>query len=479
MSEVLLSAGIDIGTTTTQVVFSRLFMENTSNVGEVPRIEIVKKEILYRSPIHFTPLMNEDEIDMDQVVEIIQNEYKTAGMTPKDFATGAVIITGESSRKRNARQVVNTLSGIAGDFVVATAGPNLEGILAGKGSGAAKLSETTGKLVANLDIGGGTTNICYFQDGFVVDSACLDIGGRLIRISDQKVEYISAKMRKFLEYHHIQLNVGDELSLQKEDNIHKIELIAKKMVAVLEQSVSLSPSTEELVMMKTNQLISCNKIPEIITFSGGVADCIQDQTESLFPYGDMGLILGRAIGQSSVFSKIRHTGFLETVNATVIGAGNYSMEVSGSTIEHQNFPFPKKNIPVICLPINRNQLFALQEKIEEVISRFFEKEDDMVQFALASKGLKCPSFIEIEIMAEQIVLGMQQVLDKGFHLILIFEEDMGKALGQAIKRRLSKNDPFVCIDHISCSEGDYIDLGEPVASGKVIPVVVKTLIFNT
>ena len=479
MSETILSAGIDIGTTTTQLVFSRLFMENTSNVGEVPRIEIVKKEILYRSPIYFTPLLNEEEIDMDKVIEIIQKEYETAGMTPKEFATGAVIITGETSRKRNARQVVHTLSQIAGDFVVATAGPNLEGILAGKGSGAAKLSEITGKLVANLDIGGGTTNICYFQDGIVVDTACLDIGGRLIRIFDHKIEYISPKMKEFLKYHHIDLEIGELVTTQNEKCKDKFELIARHMVKILEQSVLLSPASEELDMMKTNQLISCNRIPEIITFSGGVADCISNQSEFSFPYGDIGLILGNAVGQSTLFSKFRHKEFLETMNATVIGAGNYSMEVSGSTIEHQNFPFPMKNIPVVSFSIDHNHLSLIHSNIELAIERFCEKDGNLVQFALAAKGLSCPSFVEIELMAQQIVLGVKRVRDSGFRLILVLEEDMGKALGQAIKRLLSKKEPFVCIDHISCREGDYIDLGEPVALGKVIPVVVKTLIFNS
>ena len=158
MQESILSAGIDIGTSTTQLIFSRLVIENVSGFGMIPKIEIVKKEVVYRSNIYDTPLISNEEIDGEAVRRILENEYKIAGVKTSDLSTGAVIITGETSRKRNAREVVNALSELAGDFVVATAGPDLESVLAGRGSGAAALSEKTGSLVANIDIGGGTSN---------------------------------------------------------------------------------------------------------------------------------------------------------------------------------------------------------------------------------------------------------------------------------------------------------------------------------
>ena len=184
MDETILSAGIDVGTSTTQIIFSRMTIQNTGGFGSVPKIEIVDKEIIYESEIYFTPLLSENEIDGDKVSDIVMSEYKKANLTPDMLTTGAVIITGESSRKSNARSVTEALSETAGNFVVATAGPDLESVLAGKGSGAARLSEETGKTVANFDIGGGTTNICLFRDGAAIDTACLDIGGRLIKVDE-------------------------------------------------------------------------------------------------------------------------------------------------------------------------------------------------------------------------------------------------------------------------------------------------------
>ena len=131
MREELLSVGIDIGTSTTQLIFSKIIVENMASSYSVPRIVIVDKEIIYRSEIYFTPLISLRESDGLKVRDIIQKEYKKAGIDPSKIDTGAVIITGETARKENAEEVLTTLSGLAGDFVVATAGPDLESIISG------------------------------------------------------------------------------------------------------------------------------------------------------------------------------------------------------------------------------------------------------------------------------------------------------------------------------------------------------------
>ena len=153
MHEVILSVGIDIGTSTTQLIFSRLTIENRASSYTVPRIQIVEKEVIYRSLIYFTPLKSSTEIDAEAVKKIVRDEYKAAGMTPEDVKTGAVIITGETARKQNANDVLEALSDLAGDFVVATAGPDLESVLSARGAGTDKLSHEHRTTVANLDVG--------------------------------------------------------------------------------------------------------------------------------------------------------------------------------------------------------------------------------------------------------------------------------------------------------------------------------------
>ena len=161
MREALLSVGIDVGTTTSQLVFSRLSVENQANAFSVPHFSITTREILYRSPVHFTPLLSDTEIDAVALGRMVKDEFAAAGIAHVD--TGAVIITGETARKENAKEVLHALSGLAGEFVVATAGPALESALAGKGAGAADYSRRHNCAVLNLDIGGGTTNFALFR----------------------------------------------------------------------------------------------------------------------------------------------------------------------------------------------------------------------------------------------------------------------------------------------------------------------------
>lgn len=75
-------------------------------------------------------------------------------MTPEMLRTGAVIITGETARKENANEVLEALSDLAGDFVVATAGPDLESVLSARGRAPTPCPRKSSTAIANVDIGG-------------------------------------------------------------------------------------------------------------------------------------------------------------------------------------------------------------------------------------------------------------------------------------------------------------------------------------
>ena len=132
MAEKILSVGIDIGTTTTSLVFSNLTVEKTTGDMFMPKTAITDKTVIYRSPIYFTPLRSNTELDAEKIRQIIEEEYRRAGVQVSEVETGAVIITGDTARKTNAERVLAEISQFAGDFVVAAAGPRLESILAGK-----------------------------------------------------------------------------------------------------------------------------------------------------------------------------------------------------------------------------------------------------------------------------------------------------------------------------------------------------------
>lgn len=188
----MLSVGLDVGTTSTQMVVSRLRVRNKASGFAVPDMEITDREILYQSPVHFTPLLDESHVDGKALETLILEEYRRAGITRDRVDTGAVIVTGETSRKENAQAVTETLSRLSGDFVVTTAGPDLESSLAARGSGAVSYSRETGKTLLHMDIGGGTANLALIRKGDIEATGCLNVGGRLVKFApDGERIYVS------------------------------------------------------------------------------------------------------------------------------------------------------------------------------------------------------------------------------------------------------------------------------------------------
>lgn len=328
MREELLSVGIDIGTSTTQLIFSKLIVENTESNFSVPRISIVDKEIIYKSKVYFTPLISNNEINGQQIKDIVENEYKKANISKEDIHTGAVIITGETARKENANDVLHTLSGFAGDFVVATAGPDLESIISGKGAGAHIYSKEHSTTIVNIDIGGGTSNIASFKRGEVTDTGCLDIGGRLVKIDkiSKKITYISPKIDKIIKDNNLNLQVGTMATVENTKPIVDI------MVDLLMESIGLKKQTPLFDFIITNKSISIDENIKNVSFSGGVADYIyyDGEIKDYFEYGDLGILLGQTIKNCEYLKKVNVVKSMETIRATVVGAGSHTTEVSGS-----------------------------------------------------------------------------------------------------------------------------------------------------
>ena len=475
MADQVLSVGIDIGTTTSQVVFSRLTLANTASAVSMPRIDIVAAEVIHRSTVHFTPLRSAVEIDAGRLREIMELEYRQAGVAPGQVKTGAVIITGETARKENAAQVLENLSGLAGDFVVATAGPALEGILAGKGSGAQQESLRFAGAVANLDIGGGTTNVAIFRQGKVIDTACYDLGGRLLRFTDRdhRLAAISPKMAALCTSLSLPLAVGHPCALED------LRRLAQRVAILVEEILGLRPVSAELGMLVTDKDLDRTYPIEAVCFSGGVADCMVNQHWNDFEYGDFGVFLGRALSESRILSEKTVLVAKETIRATVIGAGSHSTTISGSTITVDETQLPLKNLPVFKLDPAQESLPYGQwpEVIRAGLARARASAAD-AQPALALIGSTSLGFAALQEMAAAIIEGMASDPDQHSPLVVIVEQDLARSLGQALRLRLAGRNPVICLDSVKVEDGDYIDIGRSLAGGKVVPVIVKTLLFG-
>ncbi len=472
MSEALLSVGIDIGTSTTQLVVSKLTLENRGNPFSVPKIVIGEKEILYRSGIHFTPLKSDTVIDADGVRAIVAEEYAAAGLRREEVDTGAVIITGETARKENAQEVVRSLAGFAGDFVVATAGPDLESILAARGAGVDQRSKEEHKNILHFDVGGGTSNLAFYCHGELRSTGCLDVGGRLIKLDGEgTVTYVSPKVADWCRENGVPVTVGARATPEL------LAPVIGALTAALEEAAGLRPATGLLERFITHKTAELSAPVEAVSFSGGVADCVWAGPEDWLAYGDIGVLLGRAIAASDRFRKVGILRGRETIRATVVGAGTHSTELSGSTVFYREVPFPLKNLPVLRLGREEEQAEPkeLAQAIQQRLS-WFSDQQGMAQLLLSLRGERNPAFQRVQELAEAISEGTKPLRAAGYFPVVAVEGDMAKTLGQALSLRVEG--PLLCLDGVAGENGDYMDIGAPVAGGAVLPVVIKTLVFH-
>lgn len=474
----ILSVGIDVGTSTTQVVFSKLQMDNAGGYFSVPRVAIVDKEVVYKSEVYMTPLKTDVLIDTDALRDIVAAEFRKAGYRPEDTDSGAVIITGESARKENSDAVLKSLSDFAGDFVVSAAGPDMESLIAGKGSGAWQYSMDHHCRVANLDIGGGTTNVVLFEDGETLARGCLDIGGRLICMNPQgiitKVSPAAAVMAQAVG---VSVSVGDRC-----DEL-KLTAVTRQMAAALNAYLGVGTKDIDAILRQIKTPGSSDfSVPEkvqAVFFSGGVADLIYHESADTWAYGDIGVLLGRAIRESRLFTDFQKMEPGETIRATVVGAGTYTTTISGSTITYSDDIFPLKNIPVIKLD-EELQEACFAGETEPVIRRiqWVLGQNDEEHFILAMPGKRNPGYMEMKRAAASIRQIMDRVQPPGEPILLVIESDIAKAMGQMIRQQPDLKRQVVAIDSIHVEDGEYVDMGKPMMNGMVIPVVVKTLIFG-
>ena len=474
----ILSVGIDVGTSTTQVVFSKLQMDNAGGYFSVPRVAIVDKEVVYKSEVYMTPLKTDVLIDTDALRDIVAAEFRKAGYRPEDTDSGAVIITGESARKENSDAVLKSLSDFAGDFVVSAAGPDMESLIAGKGSGAWQYSMDHHCRVANLDIGGGTTNVVLFEDGETLARGCLDIGGRLICMNPQGIiTKVSPAAAVMAQAAGVSVSVGDRC-----DEL-KLTAVTRQMAAALNAYLGVGTKDIDAILRQIKTPGSSDfPVPEkvqAVFFSGGVADLIYHESADTWAYGDIGVLLGRAIRESRLFTDFQKMEPGETIRATVVGAGTYTTTISGSTITYSDDIFPLKNIPVIKLD-EELQEACFAGETEPVIRRiqWVLGQNDEEHFILAMPGKRNPGYTEMKRAAASIRQIMDRVQPPVEPILLVIESDIAKAMGQMIRQQPDLKRQVVAIDSIHVEDGEYVDMGKPMMNGMVIPVVVKTLIFG-
>lgn len=465
------SVGVDVGSSTSHLVFSNLLLKRDER-SVTRRFNIQRRNIVYEGRIIHTPLLDDNTIDIVGLIDFLKEEYQRAGIDPADIQTGAVIVTGESARKQNARQIVEALSHDAGRFVAATAGPNFESCIAAMGSGAAARSKDYNKTILSCDIGGGTSNIAISKNGETLSTGCISVGGRLLGVdSEGKIWRIDKPAAKVMAHLGLNYKIGDPIS--KPD----IERIALTFAEVLFEVIT-GPAKSALArqLMLTDDLDFPGQIDEY-SFSGGVAELMYG---GLNNFDDIGQILADKIMSMTPQLASPVIELPNKIRATVIGAGAYSLSISGcSGFMDDEISFPIRNVPVMRVDVDQSKLSLdhVLSRINAAFQRFDLNEgEDIV--ALYFKDPVRVSYPRLELFAKSIEAALANTIKNKLPVILIFDTDIACSVGNVIRRETGLKTNLLALDELMLREGDWVDIGAPLLAGQVFPVTVKSLVFH-
>jgi ethanolamine utilization protein EutA len=467
----ILSVGVDVGSSTSHLVFSKLVLIKDEH-SVTQRFNIEERDIIYEGRIINTPLLNDNTIDIEKLTDFFKEEYQLAKIDPADIQTGAVIITGESARKQNARQIAEALSNDAGKFVATTAGPNFESLIAAMGSGAAVRSKDHKKTILSCDIGGGTSNIALTKNGEILSTSCISVGGRVLGVdSEGTIWRIDEPALKVMQHLGLNYKVGDQISKKDSQNI--AATLAQALFEVIRGPAKSALARQ---LMLTDDLIFSAGIDEY-AFSGGVAELMYGGVDN---YDDIGQILADQI--NSLIPEL-NAAVIEPDNkirATVIGAGAYSLSISGSSgFMDDKIVFPIRNVPVIRVDVDRSKL-----SIEHIISQInvsfqrFDVKEGKDIIALYFKDPVMASYPQLELFAKSIEGALTNSIQNKIPIILIFDTDIACSVGNVIRRETDLKTNLLSLDELNLKEGDWVDIGEPLVAGQVFPVTVKSLVFH-
>ena len=469
----LTSVGMDIGSSGTQVIFSRIHMRR---IGEdlTSRYIVAKRETLYQSPVELTPYRSGTRIDDEALGRLIDEAYGAARITPDEIDTGVVILTGEALRRENAEGIAQILADQGGEFVCATAGHHMEATLAAYGSGAAKASYDLGKRLLNLDIGGGTTKLAIVDGGTVIATAAIHIGGRL-QVTDEngRITRLDPAGRHHALQAGLEWKIGDVI---RPDDLDKV---AERMSRTLAQALQppLTDAVRQLCL--TDPIEDFGRIDGIMV-SGGVGEYVYGRESRDF--GDMGKRLGTAFRKELDRLPWPLLPAGACIRATALGASEYTIQLSGNT-GHITSPrrlLPRRNMQVVQPPLPLSDALdpaAIGAAIRAHLTAF-DLADTTNDVALALHWAGQPEYSRLRALAEGVRDGLAKRIAAGLPIYLMLDGDIAMSLGRILAEELSLENDILVIDSVQLRDFDYIDLGRIRLPSRTVPVTIKSLVFS-
>src|SRR5215470_9011333 len=471
----LTTVGIDIGSSGTQVIFSRVHLRRLAE-DLTSRYYVVARETLFQSQVTLTPYQSEERIDDLRLGAIIDDAYVAAGLPPDKIDTGVVILTGEALRRENAQRIAAILSENGGEFVTTTAGHHIEAMLAAYGSGAARASSDEGKRILNVDIGGGTTKLGLVENGKVVATAAIHIGGRLQVVENGKTVRLDPAGK-----HHA-ARAG--FAWERGDIIEPADLqkVADTMADTLVAAILTRPLPDDIARLYlTEPIVDLGRIDGVM-FSGGVAEYVYAREARDF--GDLGQRLGRAlrahIDSGALPWPVLPAG--ECIRATALGASEYSVQLSGNTsyISAPGKLLPRRNLQVILPPFVCGEAIDPDQLAQAIRNHMLAFDLDGVDrdIALALRWSGLPTYQRLAAFAEGIKRGLIERIGKKLPLYIMLDGDVAQSLGHLLRDELHIECELLVIDGVVLWDFDYIDLGRIRMPSCTVPVTIKSLVFS-
>jgi ethanolamine utilization protein EutA len=471
----LTTVGIDIGSSGTQVIFSRVHLRRLAE-DLTSRYYVVARETLFQSPVALTPYQSEERIDDAKLGAIIDDAYEAAKLHPDNIDTGVVILTGEALRRENAQGIAAILSEQGGEFVTATAGHHMESMLAAYGSGAARVSSDENKRILNIDIGGGTTKLGLVEKGKVIATAAVHIGGRLQVVENGTIVRLDPAGKHHAKRAGFSWNSGDKI------DIADMQKVADVMADTLVTALTARPMPHDVEhLYLTDPIAELGRIDGIM-FSGGVAEYIYEREDRDF--GDMGPRLGRAVRD-----RIEKRAFPwpvlpagECIRATALGASEYSVQLSGNTsyISSPGTLLPRRNLQVLQPPFEAGETIDAKKLAASIRNHVvaFDLQDSDREIALALRWTGMPAHERLLAFAEGIKAGLADRIAKKEPIFIMLDGDVAQTLGHILRDELHVDSELLVIDGVVLWDFDYIDLGRIRMPSYTVPVTIKSLVFN-
>jgi ethanolamine utilization protein EutA len=339
--------------------------------------------------------------------------------------------------------------------------------MAAHGSGAVLQSREQGLTLLNIDIGGGTTKISLIDNGKIRATTAVNVGARLVaHDAAEAIVRLETGGRRFLAA------LGENLDFGAKIDGELRARLADRMAQALFDALfaGKSPWSDFYVTVALGELPALDGI----LFSGGVSEYIY--AREAVGYGDLGPYLGRAVRREVDQRGLQIFDAGEGIRATVIGASQYTVQLSGETIfVPPNLQLPVRNLRVFVAEVDWRAPVA--ERTEAAVKKILLERDPEVRgtpFVLAFATPAFAGYGAVHSMADGIDRALQALPTADRPLALVFVQNIGQVVGGMLSAKWN----MPCIDEVSLSELDFIDIGEVVPGEGFVPVVIKSLAFG-